>query len=126
DLGRLFGDNPRLPLRRDQNAGGEPDGLRNRGQKAKRDKSLMERIFLIIERGPAIPSLCSKHVIGDFNRCVPQFFRRLRPIADLRGVLPNIKRGKEGVEFHAQTLFSSSMVLLPASDKLIPKSRTVR
>jgi hypothetical protein len=90
-LGRLLSDNARLPLRRDQNAGGEPDGLSDRGQKAKRDKGLVERILLIVKRHPAIPALCPKHVIRDFNVCVPEVFRRLRPIADLRGVCPNIK-----------------------------------
>jgi hypothetical protein len=72
-LGRLLGDNARLTLRRDQNSGGEPDGLGDRGQKAKRDKGLVERIPLIVKRDLA------------------EVLRRLRPIADLRGVCPNIK-----------------------------------
>src|SRR5215467_3894733 len=90
-LGRLLSDNARLTLRRDQNSGGEPDGLGGRGQKAKRDKGLVERIFLIVKWDPAISALCTEDVIGDFNVCVPEVFGRLRPIADLRGVCPNIK-----------------------------------
>ena len=41
-LGRLLRDNACLTLRRDQNSGGEPDSLGDRGQKAKRDKDLVE------------------------------------------------------------------------------------
>ncbi len=33
-------------------------------------------------RSATIPPLCPKHVIGDFNVCIPEVFRRLRPIAD--------------------------------------------
>ena len=90
-LGRLLSDNACLTLRCDQNPGGEPDGLGDRGQKAKRDKGLVERILLIVKRDPAVSALCAENVIGDFNVCVSEVFRRLRPIADLRGVCPNIK-----------------------------------
>ena len=90
-LGRLLSDDACLTLWCDQNSGGEPDGLGDRGQKAERNESLVERILLIVKRGPAIPPLCPKHVIGDFNVCVPEVFRRLRPIPDLRGVCPDIK-----------------------------------
>ena len=90
-LGRLLSDNACLTLRRDQNSAGQPDGLGDRGQKAKRDKGLVERSLLIVKRDPAISPLCAKDVIGDFNVCVTEVFRRLRPIADLRGVCPNIK-----------------------------------
>jgi hypothetical protein len=44
-LGRLLSDNACLTLRRDQNSGGQPDGLSDRGQKAKRDKGLVEGSF---------------------------------------------------------------------------------
>jgi hypothetical protein len=71
---------------------GEPNGLGDRGQKAKRDKGLVERILLIVKRHPAIPALCAEDVIWDFDICVPDVFRRLRPIADLRGVCSNISR----------------------------------
>ena len=90
-LGRLLSDDAGLTLRRDQNSGGKPDGLSDRGQKAKGDKGLVERILLIIKRDPAISGSCAEDVIGDFNVCESEVFRRLRPIADLRGVCPNIK-----------------------------------
>jgi hypothetical protein len=38
DLGCLLSDDARLPLRRDQNTGGQTDGLSDRGQKAKGTK----------------------------------------------------------------------------------------
>jgi hypothetical protein len=90
-LGRLLSDNACLTLRRDQNSSGEPDGLSNRGQKAKRDKGLVERILLIVQRDPAISAFCAEDVIGDFNVCLSEVFRRLRPIADLRWVCSDIK-----------------------------------
>src|SRR5271166_5715746 len=90
-LGRLLSDNACLTLRRDQNSGGEPNGFSDRGQKAKCDKGLVKRILLIVKRDPAISALRAEDVIGDFNVCVSEVFLRLRPIADLRGVCPNIK-----------------------------------
>jgi hypothetical protein len=67
-----------LTLRCDQNSGGNPDGISDRGQKTKRDKGLVERILLTVKRDPATSGLCAADVIGDFNVCVSEVFRRLR------------------------------------------------
>jgi len=45
DLRRLLGDDPGLPLRSDQDAAGEPDLLRDGGQKAERDEGLVESVL---------------------------------------------------------------------------------
>src|SRR5262249_2139776 len=45
DLRRLLGDEAGLPLRRDQNAAREPDGLGDRRQKAERHEGLVKDAF---------------------------------------------------------------------------------
>jgi len=99
-LGRLLGDDPRLPLRPDQDAGRKPDALGDRCQKAERDEGLVEGISLIVKRHPAIPRLGSEDVVGHFDRGIAEVLGRLRPIADLRRVRPDIQRREEGVELH--------------------------
>lgn len=90
-LGRLLGDDACLPLRRDQNAGREPDRLGGRGEKTKRHEGLVEGVLFIVERHPAIPTLCAEDVIGHFDIRVSEVFRCLCPIADFRGVCPDIE-----------------------------------
>src|SRR5262249_1731033 len=89
-----------LALRRDQNAGRELYGLGDRRQKAERHEGLVEGRLLVVERNPAIPRRRAEDVIGDLDIGVAEIFRRLRPVADLRGVVADIERREEGVELH--------------------------
>ena len=91
DLHRLLGDEAGLALRRDQNAAGEPDGLGDRRQKAERHEGLVEGRLLVIERNPAVPRGRAEDVVGDLDIGVAEFFRRLRPIADLRRIAADVE-----------------------------------
>src|SRR5208337_1517293 len=113
-LGRLLGNDACLPLRRDQNAGRKPNGLGDGGQKAKRDKRLVESILLIVKRHPAIPAFRSEDVIGDFDIRVSEIFGCLRPIADLGGIGPNIKRREKGIVLHGSPPNSSPSFVTPS------------
>ena len=90
-LRRLLGDDPGLALRRDQNAGREPDSLGDRRQKAERHEGLVEGRLLVVERNPAIARRRAKDVIGDLDIGVAEIFRRLRPVTDLRGIVADIE-----------------------------------
>src|SRR5262249_47833201 len=100
DLRRLLGDDPGLALRRDQNAAREPDGLGGRRQKAERHEGLVEGRLFVVERNPAVARRGAEDVIGHLDIGVAEVFRRLRPIADLRGIAADIERREEGVELH--------------------------
>src|SRR5262249_12039518 len=91
DLRRLLGDDPGLALRGDQNAAREADGLGDRRQEAERHKGLVEGRLLVIERNPAIPRRRAEDVIGYLDIGVAEVFRSLRPIADLRRIVADIK-----------------------------------
>src|SRR5262245_64845926 len=99
-LGRLLGDDACLPLWRDQDAGREPYRRGRCGKKTERDEGLMEGVLFIVKRHPVIPTLCAEDVIGDFDIRVSKTVRCLRPVADLRGVCPNIEGGEEGIGLH--------------------------
>src|SRR5215475_14246124 len=91
DLRRLLRDDSSLALRRDQNAAREPDGLGDRRQEAERHEGLVEVSLLVVELNPAIPRRRSEDVIGYLDIGVAEIFRRLRPIADLRGIVADIE-----------------------------------
>jgi len=60
----------------------------------------VEGSLLVVERNPAVARRRAKDVIGDLDIGVAEIFRRLRPVADLRGIVAYIERREEGIELH--------------------------
>ena len=83
DLGRLFRHQRRLPLRQDQDAGHEADGLGEGGHPREERKGLVEHIFVVVgsARLPAGPiRIGAQHVVVSQNMMVAHSLGRLRKV----------------------------------------------
>src|SRR5262249_3338339 len=99
-FGRLLRADAGRALRQNQRAAGRADRLGHGGEEAQSHEGLVERVALVVERGPAVARGSAEHVVGDLDAGITEVLRRLRPIADLRVVRSDVAGREEGVEPH--------------------------
>src|SRR5262249_7118102 len=99
-LGRLFGNDAGLALRRDQHTARKTNSRGDRCEETEGYECLVERVFLIIAWRPSIACRRAEDVVRHFYVGIAQIFRRLRPVADLCGIGTDISGRKERIESH--------------------------
>src|SRR5207302_3400350 len=102
----LLGDEGRLALGQDEDAGDELDAPGDRGEEAEEDQRLVELVAVRVRpleaAGPV--GVGAEHVVEGQDVRVAQLFHGLRPVADRRGIGADLDLGEDGADPHQRPL----------------------